>query len=130
MSNRGRSFESLLMEVLSENTRPIPKPMGGAAETARLLKENHASYREHHIFAEGDLVVWKPGMKNRSTPEYGEPAIVHEIINEVGTKNESGSPYFREPLTLMCGVRKVDDDGENYVVFHFDGNRMMPYTEK
>ena len=79
-----------------------------------------------HVFQPGDLVQWKPGMKNKSRPADGEPIVVVEVRDEPLLDNEhsSGSPYFREPLTLLGGFR--DDDGD-FLILHYDKRRFEPY---
>jgi hypothetical protein len=70
----------------------------------------------------GALVQWKPGMKNRQTPEYGMPVVVVDILTEpfLDTKFDSGSIYFREPLDIVLGF--IDEDGE-FSAFHYDSRR-------
>ena len=42
----------------------------------RMLKQLADRLDEHHAFHKGQFVVWKAGLKNKSKPDYGEPAIV------------------------------------------------------
>lgn len=74
-------------------------------------------------FRPGQIVQWKPGMKNRRLPEYGEAAIVMEVLNppvyDTSTELE-GTSLFREPLTLLLGINDKDGD---FLTFHFDGRR-------
>jgi len=74
----------------------------------------------------GLLVQWKAGMKNRSTPEYGEPMIVVEVLEQplIDTKFDSGSVYFREHLDLVLGF--LDED-EEFMMLHYDARRFEPY---
>jgi hypothetical protein len=69
----------------------------------------------------GDLVRWQPRMKDVKWPQYGEAAVVVEVLDppvlEVG--RESGSPYFRNPLTLILGLQHKD----GFHCWHFDGRR-------
>jgi len=91
------------------------------------LHDLAASYMESHEFKPGDLVTWKPGLRNRVMPDYGEAVVVIEVLAEpvFDQTTDSSSPYFREPLTLRCLV--VDKDGDA-MIFHYDANRMMPYS--
>lgn len=72
-------------------------------------------------FRPGDLVRWQPRMKDVKWPQYGEAVVVVEVldppIQEVG--RESGSPYFRNPLTLILGLQHED----GFHCWYFDGCR-------
>ena len=76
----------------------------------------------------GMLVQWKPGMKNRNSPEYGEPRIVVELLEQpvLCTKFDSGSVYFREPLDLLLG--SLDEEDE-FCVLHYDSRRFETYND-
>lgn len=80
-------------------------------------------------FERGDLVVWKEGMKNRTRPDYDEPAIVVDLLTEpvFGASDEPGSAYFREPLDLRAGV--LDND-EEFVIYHFDARRFQKAPDR
>ena len=41
--------------------------------------------------------------------------------------NDSGSPYFREPLDIVLGF--VDGDGD-FITYHFDSRRFAPVIEQ
>lgn len=75
----------------------------------------------------GALVQWKAGMKNRKTPDYGEPMIVVELLEQpiIDTTFDSGSVYFRERLNLVLGF--LDEDGD-FLMLHFDARRFEAYT--
>lgn len=81
---------------------------------------------EHHAFRAGDLVQWKPGLKSTTLPEYGEPMLVVEALEAPVTDGvaNTGSPYFRQPLDLVCA--RIDLDGD-LVMYHFDSRRLEPY---
>jgi hypothetical protein len=81
-------------------------------------------------FVPGHIVQWKPGMKNKRIPEYGEPAIVMEVLNPPlldADPEHSGSNYFREPLSLVLGIH--DSDGD-FMLFHYDGRRFESLTDQ
>ncbi len=94
-------------------------------ETTLKLKECFEFFKIENNFAEGQLVGWKKGLKNRKYPRYGEPAIVVELLATpiFSDETESGSPYFREPLDLILGVM-VNDDFE---IFYYDKRRFVAY---
>jgi hypothetical protein len=77
-------------------------------------------------------VTWKPGLKNRRIPRYGEPAVVVSVLDSPisDTDPESGSTYFREPLNLVLGVIWDGERGRgDFVTFHFDGRRFQPWED-
>jgi len=92
------------------------------------LRDALAALSERNVFTPGTLVQWKPGLRNKKKPRYGEPAIVVEVLAQpvFGKTDESGSAYFREPLDLVAGF--IDTDGD-FVVFHFDSRRFMPVEQ-
>jgi len=89
------------------------------------LKKLFTRLTEEYKFKPGDLVVWKEGLKNKKMPPYNLPAIVIEHLEEpiIADIDESGSPYFREPLDLIAGFI----DGDSFVIFHFDSRRFKKY---
>ena len=92
------------------------------------LKSITANYKNRVDFKVGDIIQWKEGLKNKMFPEYNEPAIILEILDEplVDTDDRIGSPYYKEQLDLKLGM--IDDDGD-LVSFYFDGNRFEFYKE-
>jgi hypothetical protein len=88
----------------------------------RRLFDCFFSLKSQKSLQEGQIVRWKAGMKNRNYPEYGEEVIVTEVLENPlidHTERESGSPYFREPLSIKIG-EFVEGD---FVEFHVDGRR-------
>src|SRR5271165_5362677 len=83
------------------------------AEThKRMLAELAERLDQYNVFAKGQFVMWKPGLKNRKFPDYGEPAIVTAVLptpqfdpGEI----TAASPYFQEPLTVVLGIYRDDD---------------------
>ena len=118
-------LKALLAEEKQE-VRPMNKRL--ARERSALLQELFATFTEKHQISPGMLITWKPGMRNKKKPNYGEPAIVIEILESpvIGKTDESGSSYFREPLDLIAGFLDDDDD---FVVFHYDSRRFMPFSK-
>ena len=74
------------------------------------------------------LAQWKPGMKNRKTPEYGVPMMVVEVLEQpiIDATFDSGSIYFRERLDILLGF--LDEDGE-FGVLHYDSRRFEPCAD-
>jgi hypothetical protein len=79
-----------------------------------------------HSFAKGQFVKWKPGLKNRKFPDYGEPAIVTAVLpSPIFDPGEptAGSPYFQEPLTFVLGTYRDDE----FLEFRLDSRRFEPF---
>jgi len=93
----------------------------------RFLKDTYDRLQSKHEFQPGTFVRWKRGLKNRRRPRDGEVAIVCEVLSEVvfaeESKRDAGSPYFREPLSLVIGIR---DDEDVLLTFFVDGRRLEP----
>ena len=98
-----------------------------------VLLERYALLNQQHPFKPGDLVCWKPGLKNRRLPAYGTPAVVLEVLDPaiLDTEQESGSTYFREALSLVLGLFWDREPGRgDFVAFHFDGRRFEAWDPK
>jgi len=91
----------------------------------RALLERLNNGRERAL-RPGMLATWKPGLKNRRFPRYGEPVVVVALLDEpiVNPGDESGLPYFREPLDLLLGLVRGDD--REFLVYHADRRRFQP----
>lgn len=124
------------MENTTHEGRSL-KLVGGNADEKRIAARRYcaelaASFQQFFDGAEkslqaGLLAQWKPGMKNRKTPDYGEPMMVVEMLEQpiIDGTFESGSIYFRERLDIVLGF--LDEDGE-FGVLHYDSRRFEPYT--
>ena len=121
-----RSFSSLVSRLAEKEAKDIlvSKQPGYASN----LTEAFAALNQHTDFEPGELVTWKPRMKNRKKPEYGTPMIVIEVLREAisSSSDNSGSPYFREPLDIICGFT---DDENDLLLFHFDKRRLTHFQE-
>jgi len=92
--------------------------------TEAVLKDRLETFMQTTCFVPGDIVRWKPGMKNKRLPEMDQFAVVVEVLPVPVTdedKSVSGS-YFMEPLDLKLGM--VDSDGD-FIIFHYDSRRFM-----
>lgn len=90
------------------------------------LKEIRELYEIDHHFTPGSVIKWKGGLKNRKMPQYGEPVIVLEVLdNPIIDTEESraGSPYFKEPLNIKIGI--IADDN-SFLTFYNDSKRFEP----
>ncbi len=110
-----------------------------AEERAELLTQARTpEYREKlrrgvdlllqpHEFSPGQLVQWKPGLRNKRRPAYGEAAVVASILAlPAHDTDDASSPYFKEPLDIVLGM--LDADGD-LVLYHFDSRRFEPFAE-
>jgi len=89
----------------------------------------HERFYRRYEFQPGQLVRWKPELKNRKFPAYGECGVVVSVLSDpvMDTSNDSGSPYYREPLDIVLGF--VDGDGD-FITYHFDSRRFAPILEE
>jgi hypothetical protein len=76
----------------------------------------------------GQLVKWKPGLRNRALPADNQPAIVRKVLDTPLTANFGShadplNSYYLEPLDLV--VAFLGPEGE-FGEFHFDSRRFEP----
>lgn len=123
----------VLMEALAIKKQERSRQFEAADIPAQInaLKKHYKEFtsQEEAGINVGSLVVWKEGLKNRKRPAYGEPAIVISVAENADDAlfdpgNDSGSPYFREPLTVQLGI--IDSDGE-MSMYYFDKRRFRPF---
>lgn len=69
------------------------------------LKKSYEAYISNESLSAGDIVSWKTGMRNRTLPNYKQPAIVIERLQYpiFDESQNAGSQYFHEPLDLRVG---------------------------
>jgi hypothetical protein len=94
----------LLKNALEDNKKEIiDNP-----QKIEILKELRNSYEKKYDFKVGDIIRWKNKLKNRKLPEYEEPIIILEILDEpiYNTKEQVGSTYFNEKIDIKIGVIK------------------------
>lgn len=92
-----------------------------------LLRKRYQVFNEVNEFSTGDIVYWKPGLRNKGAMEYDMPAIVVEKLQSPIYDKEKGpsSPYFMEPLDLALAFL----DGENdFIIFYADSRRFTQKT--
>lgn len=78
-----------------------------------------------HDLSPGQLVTWKPGLKNRDQPGLDEPLVVLELLDEP-LHDEAATPDCAaswERLDVIGGW--LDDDGQ-LIVGCFDRRRLQP----
>ena len=72
--------------------------------------------------AAGDIVQWKVGLKDRKTPEYGQLAIVTEILEtpvSAATDEELCSAYYCPKYDIKIGLKL----GDQFCEFVMDSRR-------
>ncbi len=103
---------------------PLESMVQGLIERQRALSERHA-------LRVGDLVCWKPGLRNRRYPREHKPAVVVEVLREpvFDPEQEVGSPYFREPLDIVLGIFVDRGDARgHFICWHFDSRRFQHWS--
>lgn len=95
--------------------------------TIERLKAVLHDFNKKYKFKPGQIVKWKTGLKNRRRPNYDEPVIVVEVLEEpvFDIDTDASSSYFREPLDLVLGF--IDQAGD-FVAYYFDKRRFQPYS--
>lgn len=120
-------FDRVIEEVFRKNNDGGSAPNAGSTVSPADLV---GLYRTLTNGAEkelrpGMLATWKPGLKNRKFPEYGEPVVVVDrFAPEHWTEIDPDSQYFREPRDLAFGGVLGKD--REFCVFHSDSRRFMP----
>lgn len=92
-------------------------------EKVDLLQKRYDAFTDKKNFSIGDLVMWKPGLRNKGGLAYEDTAIITEIIDPpiFDQDKDSGSPYFREPLDLIIAFLDEDND---FITLHVDSRRL------
>ena len=105
--------------------------LGG--DLAAALRARYHLFQTPHRFVPGDLVTWKPGLKNRRRPSYGRPAVVLAVLDSPlrDDEQDSGTTYFNEPLDLVRGLfLETGPARGDFLTWHFDSRRFQPWHEE
>lgn len=96
------------------------------AVDAQRLRKAWELYQRCYDFKPGDLVRWKPGLKDRKLPLADEPAIVVKRLEQpvFDATVGAGSPYFNIPYDMVLGVFDADGD---FMTYHFCSERFEPF---
>jgi len=125
MSELNLSMLQQLAEKMDDDTDTDSNDTSSMLEgnKSENLRKASAAMQDLYQFVPGDLIQWKPMLQNRIQPAYGEPVVVIEALTEplIDSSNDSGSPYFREPLDIVVGELDSDDD---FLLWHLDSRRM------
>ncbi len=116
------ALTQLVEKMVKERTSEINRSR--APEYRERLMKAYTLLLDLHKFSEGDVVKWKPALKNKRLPDYDVPMVVVETIDPpIRDANENaGSQYFREYLNVVVGF--LDED--ELVLVHMDGRRLEP----
>ncbi|GEM_PF-1251579 len=121
--------DKLLEQFLSQQTgQPMENKQNKSNPINDLVDKAERFLGSPTDFAIGDIVRWKPGLKNKKYPKEGQYAVVIEQLKDAirQDQRDSGTPYFREPLDL--GLASLDEDGD-LVVFYYDKRRFELYQK-
>jgi hypothetical protein len=104
----------------NDNELPIQNP--------DLLLQAYADFHneaEKHI-TPGMLVQWKPKMRSRTFPSYGEPCVVMRMLErrEALVETDSGFQAAIDRIDMEIGF--FDSDGDFFLVA-VDKRRFMPW---
>lgn len=126
--------ESAIMNLLTHNLESddvkkfidslnVPKDDDSAIQE---LKKCYEAYISNESLSTGDIVSWKAGMRNRTLPNYKQPAIVIERLQYpiFDESQNAGSQYFHEPLDLRVGFL---DDNNQFVTYFYDSRRFEKF---
>jgi len=92
-------------------------------EKIELLEKRYSAFSDKEVFKPGELIKWKPGLRNKGGLKYDDFAIVVDVLQDpiFDTEKDSGSPYFKEPLDMLVAFLDSDND---FIVLHVDSRRM------
>jgi len=120
-----------LLEVFSEDELDEDEyySIERQGEIVAILNNLHKMITDSQGFKIGDIVQWKQSLRNKKRPYQHEPAIVVEILDPpiFDKTQDSGSPYFREPLDMIIGIadHSEKDDTISLLLFHVDKKRFQ-----
>lgn len=121
---RGALASAMLGAIMGDRKPDVtPVSESNLAEAQKFV----SAYIQGYTFKPGDVITWKPGMRNCRTPEYGEPVVVAEVFPAQRPSVAEGSPYDMEPCDMRV-VSLKDEDGE-WVMHPGDSRRFMPYED-
>ncbi len=122
-----KTLEDTSLENLDDDSESLEGDLG-AALTAR-----YQHFNQRYEFHPGDLVTWKPGLKNRRWPTPGRPAVILEILDSpvFDGEKDSGDIYFHESLDLILGLfYETGPHRGEFLSWHFNSRRFQPWIEE
>lgn len=123
-------IEEMIREKSANVLHGMPMSKTMAKERAKTLRAVKALFQLEYIFSPGDMVVWKDGLKHAMGPQYGEPAVIMEVLDEPiithsDSNEHSGSNQFRIPNDIIIGL--IHDN--SFETFHMDSRRFEHYND-
>lgn len=118
-------FKKFLLSKFSEKSENTPSLIIND-DYIQNLKSLSLNLEIENDLKKGDLVKWKQGLKNRRIPEYNQPAIVMEVLQEpiIINHDEYGSATYREPLGIVLGIITPKNE---FLIFHYDKRRFEKF---
>ena len=99
--------------------------LGDPEQEARRLQAAYAQLSAPNDFTVGDLVIFRPGMKNLKFPAEGQPVVVTGFDpGAVEMEEDSGTNKFKQPCDLRIGLFVTSGDFSEYWV---DARRFVKY---
>ena len=93
-----------------------------AQRHAEAVLRAYASLTDHHEFAPGDLVQWKPGMRSRHGLPYGGPAVVTAVEpGRVSNRDDDHDPADVRVMLVNEGAPLTVSEA------WIDARRLMPF---
>lgn len=118
--------EEVFARLMADTPRSLLKGevvVRDTSNAAQALAEAFATYARPVDLKPGDIVKWKPGMKNKRRPAEDELAVVVEIYPQPIFRHFAkfaGSPVYDEPINARIAL--LDHDGE-FMAYGFDLSR-------
>lgn len=114
-----------IMEARKESEERAFATVATAADYPDLLRSAFTTYSAENTFEIGDLVQWKPMMRNRRYPLEGIPAIVVRRLEPPQALDSDGDA-LDEPWDLVVGVV---DGTHTFRLTQMASTRLMPWSE-
>jgi len=92
-------------------------------EYVEKLENRRTSIKDRKHLKEGNIIIWKEGLKNKRLPNYDQPAIV---LKRIDPPNINKDDSFSEELDIQIGF--ITDDDE-FLVFNYDSSRFQLFTK-
>ncbi|MDF7641077.1 hypothetical protein PT279_05675 [Bifidobacterium sp. ESL0784] len=96
MSKQTSEAEEILRKELYEEEIASP-------DYQQLLRQAQKNYHSE-VFNSGDLVEWKPNMKNLQYPEYGAPVIVVKMTEKESLDSELAPSVVVRRSDMQIGI--------------------------
>jgi hypothetical protein len=86
------------------------------------LQELARSFGQPSRLGVGDLVEWRPGLKNRTFPLAGVVGIVVEVRDEpLWDVDDSSTRFFHEPLDVA--IASLIGPDQEFAIYWYDSRR-------